>query len=152
MVLLWISREQNGRITSLTLLATLLLLKPRTSLAFWALSDMTLHCWLMLDFPQPSPQSTSSHLALSHLSTQHAGVSEIAITQVQDLAFHIVELHEVHTDPPLKHVRVPLDGIPSLQSVDCLTEHGAICKFAEAALNPTIHITGATFASSSPTR
>ncbi|RMC13195.1 hypothetical protein DUI87_10729 [Hirundo rustica rustica] len=40
MVLPWISQEQSGSITSLTVLATLLLLQPRTSLAFWAISAL----------------------------------------------------------------------------------------------------------------
>ena len=37
----------------------------------------------------------------------------IASTQVQDLALGLVELHEVRMGPPLKPVKVPLDGIPS---------------------------------------
>jgi len=39
--------EQRGRIPSLNLLATLLLMQPRTRLAFWAVSA---HWWLMSNF------------------------------------------------------------------------------------------------------
>lgn len=41
----------------------------------------------------------------------------IASTQVQHLALGPLELHEFPTDPPLKPVRVPLDGaLPSSMS------------------------------------
>ena len=36
-------------------------------------------------------------------------------------AIRLVEFHEVHTGPPLKPVKAPLDGIPSLQRVNCTT-------------------------------
>ncbi|KAJ7407269.1 formin-2-like protein [Willisornis vidua] len=38
-------------------------------------------------------------------------VLRIGLTQVQDLAAGLVELHKVHTDPDLKSVTVPLDGM-----------------------------------------
>ena len=44
--------------------------------------------------------------------------NHVALTHVQDLALALVEYHEVHTGPALKSVKVPLDGIPSLQHVD----------------------------------
>jgi len=40
--------EQRGRITSLDLLATLLLMQPRLRLAFWAVST---HCWVTSSLP-----------------------------------------------------------------------------------------------------
>jgi len=46
----------------------------------------------------------------------------ISPTPVQDLALGLVELHEVHTCPPLNPVKVPLNGIPSLQRVDLTTQ------------------------------
>ena len=64
----------------------------------------------------------------------------IAPTHVQDLALGLVELHEVRTGPPLKPVKVPLDGIPSLQRVDRTTQLGVIGKLAEGALNPTVYV------------
>ncbi|KAK4831314.1 hypothetical protein QYF61_016803, partial [Mycteria americana] len=104
--------EQRGRIPSLALLATLLWMQPRIRLAFWAVSA---HC-------------------------QPVFVLGIALTHVQDLALGLVELPEVCMGPPLKPVKVPLDGIPSLQRVDRTTQLGVIGKLAEGALNPTIHI------------
>jgi len=73
--------------------------------------------------------------ALNPSFAQPVFVLGIAPTQVQDLALGLVELHEVHTGPPLKPVRVPLDGMPSLQRVDHTTHLGVISKFAEGALN-----------------
>jgi len=48
------SAEQKGRITSLHLLATLLLMQPRIQLAFW---PVTTHYWLMSSLPSTSPLS-----------------------------------------------------------------------------------------------
>ncbi|KAK4827563.1 hypothetical protein QYF61_019187 [Mycteria americana] len=78
--------------------------------------------------------------ALNPFSAQPVFVLGIALTHVQDLALGFVELHEVHTGPPLKPVRVPLDGIPPLQHVDCTTQLGVVGKLAEGALNATVHV------------
>ena len=65
---------------------------------------------------------------------------EIDPTQVQDLALGLAELHEAGM-LPLKLVPVTLDSIPSLQCVNCITQFGVVCKFAEGAPDPTVHIT-----------
>ncbi|PKU43757.1 hypothetical protein llap_5947 [Limosa lapponica baueri] len=62
------------------------------------------------------------------------------MTQVQDLALGLVELHEVCMGPPLKPVQVPLDGTPSLQCVSRTTQFGVISKLAEGALYLTLHV------------
>ena len=59
---------------------------------------------------------------------------------MQNLALGLVQLHEIHKGLLLKHVKVPLDGIPSLQSVDHTTQLGAVSKLSEGALNPTLHV------------
>lgn len=38
-------------------------------------------------------------------------------------------------------LQVPLDGVSSLQHVDCLTEFGVVSELAEGALNPTVCVT-----------
>uniref|UniRef100_A0A8D0FDG9 ABC-type glutathione-S-conjugate transporter n=1 Tax=Strix occidentalis caurina TaxID=311401 RepID=A0A8D0FDG9_STROC len=56
--------EQRGRIPSLALLATLLLMQPRTWLAFWAVST---HCWLIVSFPSTNtPKSSSAGMLSIH--------------------------------------------------------------------------------------
>jgi len=65
----------------------------------------------------------------------------IAPTQVQDVTLGLVETHEVRTEPPIQPVKVPLDGIPSLQCVDGTTQLGVTSKLAEGALNPNVHVT-----------
>ena len=77
--------------------------------------------------------------ALNPFSTQPVFVLGIALTHVQDLALGLVELHEVHMSPLFEPVRVPLDGIPCLQHVDCTTQLD-VGKLAECALNPTVHV------------
>lgn len=64
----------------------------------------------------------------------------ITLTHGQDLACGLVELHEVYTGPPPEPVKVPLDGIPSIQCADCPTQCGVIGKPAEGTLNPTVHV------------
>ena len=59
---------------------------------------------------------------------------------MQDIALALVELQETYTGPPLKPVEVPLDGMLSLQCVDHTTQLRVICKLAEGALNPTVHV------------
>jgi len=56
--------QNRGTITSIALLATLLLMESRTPLAFWGASA---HCWLMLccsstGTPSPSQQSYSQEV------------------------------------------------------------------------------------------
>ena len=53
----------------------------------------------------------------------------IALTHVEDLG--LVELHEVHMGLLLEPVKVPLNGIPALKCINCITELGATCKLAE---------------------
>lgn len=62
------------------------------------------------------------------------------------LQFHILRtgciswlswtLHEFHTVPPLKPVMFPVDGIPSLWSLDCTTQFSVTSRLAEGTLNP----------------
>ncbi|PKU30563.1 hypothetical protein llap_19132 [Limosa lapponica baueri] len=113
-------------------------MQPRIRLAFWAASA---HCWLTLIFSSTStPKCFTLRAVLNPFSTQPVFVLGIALTQMQDLALGLVELQEVCTGPPLKPVQVPLDGIPSLQRVDCATQLGVMGKLAEGALNPTVHV------------
>jgi len=56
------------------------------------------------------PQVLLLRSALNLFSAQPVFVLRTAPTHVQDLALGHVELHEVHTCPPLKPVKVPLDG------------------------------------------
>ncbi|KAK4824541.1 hypothetical protein QYF61_016145 [Mycteria americana] len=87
------------------------------------------------------PQVLLLRAALNPSSAQPVFVLGIALNHVQDLSLGLVELRKVHMGPPLKPAKVPLDGIPSLQRVDCTTQLGVVHKLAEGALNPTVHVT-----------
>ena len=69
--------------------------------------------------------------ALNPFSSQPASVLGIAPIHVQDLALGPVKLHEVCTGPCLMPVKVPLDGIPSLQHVDRPTQLGVITQLLQ---------------------
>ncbi|PKU45108.1 hypothetical protein llap_4594 [Limosa lapponica baueri] len=86
------------------------------------------------------PQVLLLRAALNPFSLQHVCVFGIASTHMQDFVLALVEFHEVRTGPPLKPVKVPLDGTSSLQCVDCSTQLGVICKLAAGALNLTVHV------------
>ncbi|KAK4824302.1 hypothetical protein QYF61_013047, partial [Mycteria americana] len=112
-------------------------IQPRIRLAFWAAST---HCGLTSNFSSTStPKSFCTGLLSIH-SFPSLLTLGIALTQVQDLALGLVELHGVRMGPLLKPVKVPLDGIPSLKRINCTTQLGLICKLAEGALNPTVYV------------
>jgi len=96
--------EQSGRITSLDLLAILLLMQPRMRLAFCAASA---HCCLTSSFSSSNTPKT----ILAGMLLTSVLIAEIASIPVHDPALGLVELHEVHTGPLLRLVQVPLDGV-----------------------------------------
>jgi len=112
-------------------------MQPRIRLAFWAASG-TLPAHLEL-LTHQYPQVLLLRAALELLSTQPVLVFGIALTHVQDLALSLVELHAVHAGSHLQSVKVPLNGIPSLQCANHTTELG-VGKLAEGALSPTVHV------------
>lgn len=65
-------------------------------------------------------------------------IAGVATTQVQGFAPGFVEPHEVHLGPLLEPVWVSLNGIPSLECVDCTPQIGVILKLAEGELDPTV--------------
>ncbi|KAK4826191.1 hypothetical protein QYF61_006135 [Mycteria americana] len=83
------------------------------------------------------PQVLLHRAALNPFIPQPVLILGVAPTQVQDLELGLLEPHEVHMGPLLELVQVPLDGIPSLRRVNCTSQLGVICKFAEGALDPT---------------
>jgi len=58
------------------------------------------------------PQVLLGRAALNPFTPQPVVIPGVALTQVQDLAFGLVEPHEVHTGLILEVVQVPLEGIP----------------------------------------
>ncbi|CAM9177511.1 unnamed protein product, partial [Bubo scandiacus] len=86
------------------------------------------------------PQVLLLRAALNPLIAQPVFVLGIALAHVQDLVLGLVELYMVCTGLSLKPVKVLLDGIASLQPLDCTTELGVISELAEGALNPNVHV------------
>ncbi|KAK4831029.1 LOW QUALITY PROTEIN: hypothetical protein QYF61_014917 [Mycteria americana] len=84
------------------------------------------------------PQVLLHRAALNPFIPQPVLIPGVAPTQ--DPALGLVEPHEVPMGPLLQLVQVPLDGIPSLRRVNHTTQLGVICKLAEGALNPTVHV------------
>lgn len=55
----------------------------------------------------------------------------IALAQMQDLVFGLVELSGICKDSALRPAQVSLDGSPSLQRADCTTQLSVLCKPAD---------------------
>ena len=124
------SAEQRGRISSLDLLATLLLVQPRTPLAFFAASAST---WCP---PGPSLQSC---FPAAH--PQLVLVPGAVPPQGQDFACPLVELQEVPVSPFLQPVEVPLGGSATSWCLSHSSQCGIVSKLAEGALCPIIQST-----------
>ena len=87
------------------------------------------------------PQVVFCKAALNPFIPQLALVMEVALTQVQDLAFGFVEPHEIHLGPLLKPVQVPLDGIPSFSFAGYTPQLGVLSKLTEGAHDLTVSVT-----------
>lgn len=79
---LWVGSNKKGRILSLPLLVTLLLLQPRTQLAFWAASS---HCQVMCILSSIS-SSLLGKAAFDLCTPQPVLILELAPILLQDLA------------------------------------------------------------------
>lgn len=107
----FISAEQKGRITSLNLLATLLLIQPMLPRPFFSAKA---HCWLMFDFSLVPPKSLSAEL----LPRKFVLLQGAIPSQEQALALTFVDLHEVPVSPFLQSVLVLLTNNPDIQHTD----------------------------------
>lgn len=74
--------------------------------------------------------------AFNEFFFQSVLISGIASTHVQYFALGLVELYEV-----LKFVQVPLNSAPFLCWANSRAQLRVICKLAEGALDPTVHVT-----------
>lgn len=132
----WVSPEwRRGRIPSFDQLATLLLMQPRTQLAFWAGRVLCLLRCSLSCTPSPPWQGCSASVP-----PPACGDTGIALTQLQHLALGPVKTHDIPTSSLLELVQVPLDGIPSFRSVNCTSQLGVICKCAKCALVPSLSL------------
>lgn len=64
---------------------------------------------------------------------------------MQDIALGFVELPKVPMGPCLQPVQASQDGILSLQHVECISQHGVVCR-----LDPTAHVADKHHSSWSP--
>jgi len=101
-------------------------------------SALLAHLWL---FIHQYPQVLFGRVALNRFIPHPVLILAVALTHVQDLLLGLDEIRDVRMGSLLELVQVPLDGIPSLRSVDLTTPPGVICKLAERALNPTVCVT-----------
>jgi len=108
-------------------------------LAFWAAST---YCRVMLSF---SSTSTPNSFFLGMLSIHSLPSLYLCLDfprpMYRTLHLALLNFMRFTQGPPLKPVKVPLDGIPSLQHVNCSIQLAVVSKLAEDALSPTVHVT-----------
>ena len=75
-----------------------------------------------------------------HLTTQHVIVHGVIPSRTQDLAFPLVELHDVPVSPFLLHVEVPLNCSTTSWCISHSSQFCTICKLSDGALYPIILI------------
>ncbi|KAK4832999.1 hypothetical protein QYF61_027023 [Mycteria americana] len=78
--------------------------------------SIQVHVFLVLG---PQSWMQYSRVAVNPFIPQFVLIPGAALTQVQDPALGLVELHEVHKGPLLKPMKVPLDCISSLKHINC---------------------------------
>ncbi|KAF4795205.1 hypothetical protein TURU_095604 [Turdus rufiventris] len=112
----------------------MLLMQPRTQLAFW---DANAHCLVISSLAShpPGSPSPSRRAALNLSIPQPVLILEVALTQVPCLVFSLVNPHDIPTGPLLELVQIPLDDIPSFRCGNSTTQLGVILKFAEGVLD-----------------
>ncbi|NXM28115.1 F120B protein, partial [Oxyruncus cristatus] len=97
---------QMGRISSLDLLATLLLMQPRMQLAFWAASA---HCWVRSSCLSSNTLKSLFELLSIHSPSHLYLCLGLPRPVCRTLHVALFEIHEVCTDPPLQfHLWLPI--------------------------------------------
>ncbi|KAJ7422088.1 hypothetical protein WISP_39760 [Willisornis vidua] len=133
------SVEQRGKITSLDLLAMLLLMQAKNTTGFLGCKHT------LLAHVQPlahqHPQVLLIRAAFDLFVSQPMLILGVGLTQVQHLVLGLIKPHEIFTGPLFKVAQVPLDDVPSFRCVNSTTQLGVICKFAEGALDLFVCVT-----------
>ncbi|KAK4823617.1 hypothetical protein QYF61_004220 [Mycteria americana] len=86
------------------------------------------------------PQVLFCWAAFQPLFPKPVALHGVVVTQVQDLAFHLLAPHTVGLGPSIQPVQVPLQSLPTLKQINTPDQLGVICKLTEGALNPFVQI------------
>ncbi|KAK4818900.1 hypothetical protein QYF61_021585 [Mycteria americana] len=98
------------------------------------------HLGTLLAHIQPAvnqhPQVLLCLAAFQLLFPKPVALHGVAVAQVQDLAFSLVEPHTIDLGPLIQ----PVQNLPTLQQINTPTQLGVLCKLTEGALDPFIQI------------
>jgi len=61
------------------------------------------------------------------------------VTEVQDLAFGLLEPYTVALGPSIQPVQIPLQSLPTLEQIDTPAQLGVICRLTEGARDALFH-------------
>ncbi|KAK4824117.1 hypothetical protein QYF61_010740 [Mycteria americana] len=86
------------------------------------------------------PQVLLCWAAFQPLFPKPVALHGVVVTQVQDLALHLVEPHTVGLGPSIQPVQIPLQSLPTLKQINTPAQLGVICKLTEGALHPLVQI------------
>ncbi|KAK4823957.1 hypothetical protein QYF61_008343 [Mycteria americana] len=86
------------------------------------------------------PQVLLCQAAFQPLFPKPVALHGVAVAQVQDLAFGLVEPHTIDLGPPIQPVQVPLQSLRTLQQINTPTQLGVVYKLIESTLDPFVQI------------
>ncbi|KAK4832105.1 hypothetical protein QYF61_020732 [Mycteria americana] len=84
--------------------------------------------------------NTVFEAAFQPLFPKPVALHGVAVAQVQDPTFGLVEPHTIGLGPLIQPVQVPLQSLPTLKQINTPAQIGVICKLTEGALDPLIQI------------
>lgn len=128
-----LSVQQGGRITSLTLQATLFLMHLRVLLAFAEEASGWVHLWLMVSMLSVRI-FMSSYVEKIFIWLDDSVLVRGIPLQSQDFTFLLIELQTIPISPFLQPDNVPLDGSTTLWFINHFSQFYIIYKLAEATL------------------
>ncbi|KAJ7405457.1 hypothetical protein WISP_139464 [Willisornis vidua] len=86
------------------------------------------------------PQVLFHRAGFQTLFPQSVALPWFVVTQVQDLALHLIEPHKIGLGPLSQPAQILLQSLSALQQTNIHTQLGVICKLAKSALDPLIQM------------
>jgi len=89
------------------------------------LGTLLAHVQLAVD---QHPKVLFCQTALQPLLPKPVVLHGVVVTEVQELAFGLVEPHTVGLSPFVQPVQIPLQSLPTLKQIDTSAQLGVVCK------------------------
>ncbi|KAJ7412692.1 integral membrane protein dgcr2 idd [Pitangus sulphuratus] len=78
--------------------------------------------------------------AFQTLCPQPVALQGVVVTQVQDLAFCLIEPYVISFSTSIQPVQIPLQSLPRVQQINTPTQLGVVCKLTEDPLDCLVQV------------